>query len=843
MNIKYGLTGKLFKQDIILFFGLLIVMLPAYSQEIQVNVKQKQLNTVLTELRSKYNLQLSYNDTELSKYTITVSKNFNSANETIDFLLNDLPFSFLNNDGVFVIYYDSSKLTENNTAQPATKKFYLSGKILDGISLETLPFSFIAVNDYTIMANQNGQFSFVSQTDSIFRLKISHLGYHVLDTIVGSGFNFQMVLEPASIEMKAVNVKAPLFVYAIKASLQTAGIQINHQIAQFYPGNGDNSVFHLLRLQSGVLAAGEHKADLIVWASYPGQTRVSFDGFTLWGLKNFNENIGVVNPYLTKDIVVHKAGYQAEFGGNVGAMVDITGIDGQPKTLKTNININNNTINLHQNIPLFKKAALQIAHRRTFYNLYTDTTFAPKNNDNPNLVYAYPDYKFNDWNVKLTGNLNSKNSFKINYYTASDKFGFKLQQQRNYIDLTKIISQTGRQKGASILYNISGKKGNTTLLKVAYSALNEVIQDTTGMITSRRNIVLFQKNQKFTNNVHEYRTEMSNRYAIAEKNELRTGIEWNFTQSQLQIDSSQVITYARQVQAQIISAYVRDIIGLSNNAQLHIGFRNDYLPSSTRHYPQIRLSGNSKIGKKLHANVAWGTYYQYLNLVTFLDNHANVQRLWHIVDGQINNPTYSKHAVAQLSFEENGWCFHVEGFHKNTTNLFRILHFNNQTRVSKGYNNTAGFGVLLKKQWQNHHFWANYTHNNSQEYFSYFKQNETRPAFHNQKHEIKFAGMLALKPIYVSANYVWGSGFPNPAPNIALNYVQQPYSRLDISVVYRKRLTNFKLQTGLSILNVLNSSNVRFDDIYSINNNDTNYLQIYTQAVSFTPSLFLNIEF
>jgi len=68
---------------------------------------------------------------------------------------------------------------------------------------------------------------------------------------------------------------------------------------------------------------------------------VLFDEFTIFGLKNFNDNISAINPYMVKDIVVLKGGYGAEYGERVGGIVNITGIGGDKTTPKLNMNINN----------------------------------------------------------------------------------------------------------------------------------------------------------------------------------------------------------------------------------------------------------------------------------------------------------------------------------------------------------------------------------------------------------------------------------------------------------------------------------------------------------------------
>ncbi len=106
---------------------------------------------------------------------------------------------------------------------------------------------------------------------------------------------------------------------------QAGRIKINHRIAPVLPGHGDNSVFNLLRLMPGILAAGEQSTDLLIWGSYEGQSLITFDEFTLFGLKNYCDNISVVNPFVVKNIEVYKGGFDANYGNRIGGIVNITG--------------------------------------------------------------------------------------------------------------------------------------------------------------------------------------------------------------------------------------------------------------------------------------------------------------------------------------------------------------------------------------------------------------------------------------------------------------------------------------------------------------------------------------
>src|SRR4030043_2406575 len=92
-------------------------------------------------------------------------------------------------------------------------------------------------------------------------------------------------------------------------------------------------------------------------------------------MKNFNDNISAVNPYMAKDIKVLKGGYGAEYGEKVGCIVDITGIDGNRLSPSVQLCINNMTLNGLASVPFRKKSSLVMAYRQTYYNLYNPMEF------------------------------------------------------------------------------------------------------------------------------------------------------------------------------------------------------------------------------------------------------------------------------------------------------------------------------------------------------------------------------------------------------------------------------------------------------------------------------------
>ena len=289
--------------------------------------------------------------------------------------------------------------------------------------------------DVATITDLAGSFSYSTDEDSVFSVQISHLGYYIVDTVLPAAHDLKLLLTPSVIGLTEVEIVNKYPEMAMQIGEQAGLMKLNNKIASFLPGYGDNSVFNLLRLQPGILASGEQTNELIIWGSYAGQSKVVFDGFTVYGLKNFNDNISSFNPLITKDIEVHKGGYDAKYGDRVGGIVNITGKNGNMLKPSFVFNINNMTISGLVEIPLFKTGSLVLSFRHTYYNLYDSENVSSvlnRNNDNDTTndiqVNIVPDYLFRDINVKYSAKIHETDLFYISLYGGNDKFNYNFQQ-------------------------------------------------------------------------------------------------------------------------------------------------------------------------------------------------------------------------------------------------------------------------------------------------------------------------------------------------------------------------------------------------------------------------------
>jgi hypothetical protein len=393
---------------------------------IRINVADVPLSEVLIGLTETHGVQFAFDRDLVSRFPVSLNKSFRTVADALIWLVEDLPLRVEQSGNVFLIIPESRPVTE----KPLKEHVRISGKVVERNSLEPLPFSNILVNNTRILSDPLGNFTFLASADTTNELKISHLGYYIIDTLITGNFFKTWELSPRVEQIGEVVVEGnPLERSTITG--ETPGkIKLNHRIAPVLPGFGDNSVFQLLRLMPGILAAGEQSGDLLIWGSYDGHSKTVFDGITLFGLKNFHDDIGVVNPLVIKDMEVLKGGFDVRYGDRVGGIVGITGKNGNLQKPSFTFNINNTTGNALAEIPISSKSSLLAAYRQTYHELFDPSEIKVLNrraNQSSFMDVTYqPDYTFRDANLKYSYN-DSHHQAGISVYRGGDNYACQLE--------------------------------------------------------------------------------------------------------------------------------------------------------------------------------------------------------------------------------------------------------------------------------------------------------------------------------------------------------------------------------------------------------------------------------
>ena len=838
------------------------------------SVTDQPLNMTLNSL----NVEISFDDARLSGYRVTVSQTFASPADAIHYLLKDKPFKMERIGSVYVIFPYEQNATENPVIEPVAvrRRYVVSGELYDCTSGEPLPYAHIQTDAGFVTTDGLGRFSTVVDNNRLVRLQIRYLGYETIDTVLNTD-NHAICLSALAMSFDEI-VVTPTMSYMMMQMGGTSGeMRINHQIARYMPGSADNSVFTLLRMMPGVRASGEPSDDLIVWGSNWGESRLVFDGFTIFGMKNFNDHIGSVNPYMVKDIRLMRGGYGASQGNRTGAVADITGIEGDFGKPSLKANISNYTANIFASMPVKNNSALSVAYRQTFYNLY-DEVFtggsgsggsggggrgSGRQTSTGSADYAgtliSPDYDFRDLNIKFAGRTPTNNRYHLSLYGSADRFNFGVTQS----DYELNAAEENRQFGASAGYNKLWNSGITSSLLATVSQFSGTI-DHVFNIGSNPDVF------SIDNTIREITVTAEHGLNIGRRQRIKIGAQWQ-----------QYASSANDAKARINNPtiYLIDNIMLGK-LSVQAGARADWIVND-KMYLQPRISARYTVNDELTATASWGKYRQFVARVPYAYQTGSYQMLWSLSESSFLSST---HYLAGLAYSRNRWLLSVEGYIKDNKN--QILYFDNA--VNPHDNTVWGFDTHIRKEWGKQTFFGSH---------SFLKASKPHTLTAN---EIKFGTVNSFRNFHFSAMYVYGAGFayystvelgqdrqqwqgpnqgqggqgqgqggqgqgqggqgqgnnpnepnnpnnpnepgnPNEPANTTANTVfSEPYSRLDVSLAYKFQLRNFKIQAGVSALNVFDVQNIKYS--YRISD-QSNVYNIYTRAAPRTIAVFFEINF
>ncbi|MDF9829697.1 TonB-dependent receptor [Parabacteroides sp. PF5-6] len=817
---------------------------PLSAQQIRLQASDTPLDQVLSTL----NVELSFDSKALSVYRVSVNRDFSSFREAIDFLLQGKPFVCEQIGKVYVIVpYEEEVIAP----VPIPETYTLSGVLTDKDNGERLPYAHILTAQGMIVGDENGFFSVKSNRPVPLRMRFTYLGYHPVDTLLMPGSHV-INLSSQPMVMDEVFVSPAKSAMMMQTGRTSGEVRVNHAITRYMPGSGDNSVFNLLRMMPGVRASGEPNEELIVWGSESGESKITFDGYTLFGLKSFSDNISFINPYMVKEIRLNKGGMDASEGNRIGATGHITGVDGNLSAPSFKANVSNLTANLFGSLPVTKRSVLMVGYRQTYYNLYDVEKLNPYGNSHGNTTggngnegngnggkghgsgsgqgpgsgqgsqagnndfYIYPDYAFRDVNVKYSGSFSDRDKYALSFYAADDDFDFTVAQDN---DFNLDAAEKSHQQAGSFAYDRMWNNTSKTGIQVSFSRL-KTKEDLISSVQGNQAVPEIASHSE--NRISEVTARLNHSFPLGYFQQLEAGGEFTHYTDELN-GVNQKLSKP--------TLYVTDRFTLGN-LSLNAGLRTDFIPGKA--YFQPRASLRYRINKDWTGTASWGLYRQYIAHIPVEDEAGNFVFAWQI---QEDNAPSSMQSAAGIAFNRNGLLISAEGYHKKNKDVVRISDAVYRTDVDM-----TGFDVFLKKEFDKVSLFGSYS-------LSHLSEQVTETG-----HELKAGTILSFSPFTFSANYVFGSGFSYPyigghgihgtgtGQGQSNNHadMEKNYSRLDVAATYSYSFPKLKLQTGLSIINVLGTENIKYAYRLPAREDVTN---VFTQAQPFTPTLFIEIIF
>ncbi len=177
----------------------------------------------------------------------------------------------------------------------------------------------------------NGFYSISRVPAGTYTLSVTYLGYDTLEKSVTVGSN-QIVMEKLFLTRSAIEMRE----FEVSGTKQEAQGQVQIGVTKLTPRQiermpavgGESDLAQYLQVVPGVIFTGDQGGQLYVRGGSPIMNKMMLDGMVLY---NPFHSIGLFSVFdndIIRNADIHTAGFNAEHGGRVSSVMDITTRDG-----------------------------------------------------------------------------------------------------------------------------------------------------------------------------------------------------------------------------------------------------------------------------------------------------------------------------------------------------------------------------------------------------------------------------------------------------------------------------------------------------------------------------------
>ncbi len=700
----------------------------------------------------------------------------------------------------------------------SAKTSRLSGIVTDAKTGETLIGAnvFFSETGRGMATDRNGYYIIDNIQKDSLTLIVSFLGYvQYKETIKFTDKSVQRInisLQPEVLELAEVDVSAEKIVRQF--NIQPGKVNLTTRQIKALPSILEPDIFRTIQALPGVLTPSEFSTGLIIRGGNTDQNLILLDGITVYNPSHLG---GVFSNFIVdavKDAELIKGGYNAEYGGRLSAVLNVTSREGNSKEFdaKMNISILSAQTTLEGPIP---KGAWLVSGRRTYFDKVLKQT-----------DLDVPPYYFYDLQGHVFTDVSVKDRISVSFYNGKDVFSFDDLGMETYWG-NETVSSSYRRIFNDLLvgnfllassrfftyFNLGGESG--------------IVQDNTiHDLTASGNLTYFQNDKmtwKFGGHWKQLGFNYDNGFA----------------------DSSVFVIKKSPVES---AAYVKLKWIPQNRLVVEPGFRmNGYNAHPDKLFPDLRLGLKYLLTEDRYINFALGNYHQFIMTVQD-DYNPTLLDFWMAIDESVDPGESNQAVVGYEEYFGDKYKVQIETYYKDLKNMLTFVDtrasgdeiisdekLTDMFDVADGY--AYGFEVFAQKLVGKLNGWISYTYSISRKLMDdkeYFTNWDRRHAFtiigsynFNKKWELNwqwsYQSGQAFTPIlgyYIenldyTINNAVGSFGTIPGSRNSGRYPE--YHRLDLGAVRHFKIKKIKCDLYLQVINSYNRDNI-FRYFYNVGN-------------------------
>ncbi len=870
------------------------------------NYPDKALDLVLLDLKINYRLEFTYDPELVQGKRISVVFPKTNLDNALNLILagTGLTYKKTGRNRITIVEGAEEAIVDTAVSQPTRKNFTIKGVIKDKNSGETLPFANVLVRGSTngTTSNIDGYFTLFNIPTDTMILDVSYIGYRHLSFRLHPDMdvdNIQIRMMDFGVQLAEVVVQAEREEQLIQASTGISQVSISPAALATLPSFGEKDIFRSLQLLPGISGTNESSSGLYVRGGTPDQNLILFDGFTVYHVDHLFGFFSAFNSNAIKDVQLHKGGFDAEFGGRLSSVVELTGKDGNTEQFNMGAGLSLLSYNGFVEAPFAKgKGSFLVAGRRSFQSQFYSNLFDSFTDNNqtdapggagrggPGGRFGFQEVKpnsyFYDLNAKVTYRPSKDDVISLSFFNGQDnldnsrnsdnssfggRFGggnANLNFQSNNTDLTNWGNW-----GASAKWSHRWSDRFYTNANLSYSNYYSERDRRNETTIDRGDSTITRTNGNYEyNDLRDVTFKIDNEWKVSPNNQLEFGLQSTYHDIVYEYTQNDTISVLdRADEAYTNAVYIQDRHTFNNKLILKGGIRASSYSLTEQVYLEPRASLSYLLTDRIKLKGAWGKYYQFATRVVREDIQQGSRDFWLLANDE-NVPISSAfHYIGGISYETPSLLFDVEAYYKTLDGLSEYTtrfvpsgfgpgrSLNYEEFFFSGTGIAKGIEFLAQKKVGKITGWVGYTLGEVKYDFDAFGD-EPFYANQDQTHELKIIGNYKLNKWTFGATFIYATGRPYTAPTgyyevplldgttadffevSAKNGLRLPdYHRFDISATYDFNLGLSKASMGLSIFNFYDRNNVWYKEYEVI---EGELLETNVSLLDFTPSLFFS---
>jgi len=533
----------------------------------------------------------------------------------------------------------------------------LSGYVKDKQTKETLISATVYLKGTRIgaLTNKNGYYSISEIPTGDYTVVVSFIGYELSEFKISlkekQSLRRDFEIAQSSVRTSDILVEADREIERRQITISKVTVP-TETIKEIRIG-GESDVFRTLQFLPGVLTSSQISSGLFVRGGSPDQNLVLLDGSTVYNPTHLFGFISTFNTEAIKNVELIKGGFEAQYGGRLSAVLNITQKDGNRSDFGGNASIGAISSSLGLEGPV-GNGSWFISGRRTYFELIKSLL-----SDNPSE--PIPDFNFYDINGKISQDFGDNDKVSISGFMSQDRldassFGLEIGLEiGNQLAALKWTHIFNNKLFSNLNLSASHYFNNFTGDQTGYQFLVEnSITDYTGKFAL----------EWFTND------KITHKFGV-EANEYHFNYLQNFTGD---TDSTQVGSSAGTTNLKIVD---RNFAGFGQVNYMPIellsiqaGLRANYWDLRDVFLLDPRLAIRYQLFDNIALKAAWGIFSQNLRLATQPD--FSFFDTWLPTDSTIS-PSRSQHFIFSIETRPHRhYDLNFDVYYKNYSNISEL---------------------------------------------------------------------------------------------------------------------------------------------------------------------------